>query len=127
MKTLNKTTDEKIDALLATLEAISGVKEMVSDEEKEAIKLAKRVSMTVEEYVDTNRQMIDNTNSFMARYKANGFGIWPDLWPENLRGMNEDVRSKVSFFQIPKSVRMYNQLEICSQLENAKAAIHAIN
>lgn len=123
-----KTTDEKIDALLETLDTI-GVKEMTSSEEDEFLVQppAERISMTVEEYADANRQMIDNTNSFMAKYRANGFGMWPDLWPENIKGLNEDVCSKVQFFQIPKSVRMYNQLEQKSQLDNAKAILHAIN
>lgn len=65
--------------------------------------------MDVEDYRKQNEPSIN----IMARLRATTMpdvGAWPDLWPEHIQFMDEDVKSKVDFFQIPRSIRLYNAL-----------------
>lgn len=126
---MTKTLDEKIDDMLENLDRLSAeMEEEARQKEESAMSdYDSKTHLSIEEYVEFNKKTIENTYQFMANYKANGFGLWPDLWPENTKGLNEDVRSKVKFFQIPKSVRFWNQLELNSRLEKQKETLNAIN
>lgn len=83
------------------------------------VEMKSKLSMPIEEYKRQNQASIDALN----RVRSNPMlelGLWPDLWPEHTPFLDEDVRSKVDFFQIPRSIRFFNALDMEVKIQRKK-------
>lgn len=117
-----KKTDNYMDkehTLEFTISNISGSIELSEAEPR------RKSIQTVEDYRKENKLSIELLKAATSGVRS--IHSFPDLWPEHSKLYDEDVRSKLDFFQIPPPIKFLTSLEAAANADDAITKNREIN